>query len=217
MRLAIPLTLAAVCFAAMLALPGCGQADVARADPAFAARSETAGRFLIGTPDQYQRPGVYTRFARSHGIYLVSDHDMLVALADTCPNRAHRRQIGVRWNPEAYIFVCPACGWKFTSDGLPIATSAERADAPGAVQPLALERCNIRNDGPLYDPGTELQVNANAGRMDDDGWPNNRLVFEKNQWSRPGGMYVFDELRRRLDKRSEDQPLDDQRIPAIFR
>ncbi|MEM1026697.1 MAG: hypothetical protein AAGJ38_01300 [Planctomycetota bacterium] len=199
------------------ALPGCGNANVAQADPAFAARSENAGRFLIGTPDQYDRPGVYTRYARSHGIYLVSDHDMLVALADTCPNRTHNRQIGVRWDPEAYIFTCPACGWKFTSDGLPIASGTERADAPGATNPLALERCNIRNDGPLYDPGTQLQVNANAGRMDDDGWPNNRLVFEKNQWSRPGGMYVFDELRRRLDKRSADQPLEDQRIPALFR
>ncbi|MEM7577258.1 MAG: hypothetical protein AAF328_07255 [Planctomycetota bacterium] len=217
MRLVFPILLALLAAIPGLTLPGCGNANVAKADPAFAARSETAGRFLIGTPDQYQRPGVYTAFARSHGVYLISDHGMLVALADTCPNPVHARQIGVRWNPEAFIFNCPACGWKFSSDGLAIASGTDRADAPGAVAPLALERCNIRNDGPLYDPGTQLQVNANAGGMDDDGWPHNRLVFEKNQWSRPGGMYVFDELRRRLDKRSADQPLEDQRIPALFR
>lgn len=200
-----------------LTVPGCGDPNAAVAAPAFAARSESAGRFLIGTPDEYERPGVYTRFARSHGVFLVSDHDMLVALADTCPNRAHQRQIGVRWDPEAFIFNCPACGWKFTSDGLPIASAAIRAGAPGSVAPLALERCNLRNDGPLYDRGTQLQVNANAGRMDGQGYPSNRLVFEKNQWSRPGGIYVFAELRRRLDQRTDSIPADDRRIPALFR
>ncbi len=196
---------------------GCSDPAAAVADPAFAARSERAGRFLIGTPEQYERAGVYLAFARSHGVFIVSDHGMLVALADTCPNPSHRRAVGVRWNPEAYIFNCPACGWKFSSDGLAIASGADRAATPGNILPRALERCSIRNDGPLYDPGTQLQVNANAGGLDDQGHATNRLIFEKNQWSRPGGMYVFAELRQRLDKRSADQPTDDRRLPALFR
>jgi hypothetical protein len=198
-------------------LTGCGDPAAAQADPAFAARSNQAGRFLIGTPESYRRPGVYTRFARSHGVFLISQHGMLTALADTCPNPSHGRVVGVRWNPEAYIFHCPGCGWKFTSDGLPIATTADRAEAPGSVMPLALERCNLRHDGPLYDPGTQLQVNANGGALNEDGFPTNRHIFEQNQWSRPGGIYVYEELRERLDGRGDPTPVDDRRLPALFR
>ncbi len=168
--------------AVLLLTPGCGDPNEARANPAFAAKS-TGGRFLIGLPEQYERPGVYTRFANEHGVFLVSGHGMLVALADTCPNPIHGRSVGVRWDPVSYTFNCPVCNWKFTSDGLPIANGADRVAAPGRIKPRALERCVIRHYGPLYDPDTQVEVNPVDA---------NRLIHEDNEWSEPAGIYAFE-------------------------
>ncbi len=191
----LSLCVAATLTAALLTTSGCGDPRAAHANSAFAARS-TGGPFLIGLPTKYQRAGIYTTFAKDHGVFLVSAHDMLVALADTCPNPIHGRSAGVRWDATSYIFKCPSCSWKFTSNGLPIASGSARAESPGSNAPRALERCVIRHYGPLYDPATEVQVNP----VD-----KNRMIQEDNQWSEPAGMYAFETPGRKLKKKNQER------------
>ena len=96
-----------LCLALLLVLvtmPGCGDPNAAQANPAFSSRSYRGGEFLIGLPERYERPGVYTRFASDHGVFLVSEHGMLVALADTCPNPLHEGTAGVRWDGTSGTF-----------------------------------------------------------------------------------------------------------------
>lgn len=186
--------------AGLLIAPGCGDTPV-QASPAYAARS-TGSFFLIGTPDHYKKPKVYTRFATEHGVFLVSAHRMLVALADTCPNPAHAVAIGVRYDDLAGVFRCPVCARTYTSDGLIVAPGTARPNAlgempAGAVPPRSLDRCMIRPFGQIYDPQTPLQVD-----------PSNRFRQDKNQWSEPGCLYLF----------KSDDPADPRnpRIGPIF-
>ncbi len=196
--------------------PGCGDPQSAHANPAFASRSKRGGPFLIGLPERYQRPGVDSRFARDRGVFLVTDHGMLVALADTCPNPDHGDGVGVRWDSVSGTFTCPVCQWKFTSDGLPIANAVDHRITPGNTPPRALERCLIRNYGPLYDPGTELQVNPSPGNRDEKGYSTNRFVFEKNEWSKPGGMYLFEDTQQRLEDDHGFTPAKNKKLGPIL-
>ncbi|MEO1237974.1 MAG: hypothetical protein AAFX76_14410, partial [Planctomycetota bacterium] len=121
--------------ALLLALTGCG--DPKSAVAATHEPNTASGSFDIGLPDQYLTNRVYTGYAQSHGVYLVSAHRMLVALAAECTNDNHRPSL-VRWEPQVGVFRCPTCGAKFTRDGLNRGT--DQAERP-------LERCRIRQSG----------------------------------------------------------------------
>ena len=163
--------------AALLTAAACDRPGPASAS-GHASRVATAS-FNIGSPDAYRSEGVYSGLAKSHGVYLVSGHGMLVALAATCTNDGHR-PVAVRFDDVAGVFRCPLCDAKFTRDGLNRGKS--RATR-------ALERCRLRSAGKLYDRDNTVVVD-----------PDKRYRQEAQQWSR-GGSYVS--LREAL---SSDRP-----------
>ncbi|MEM9914788.1 MAG: hypothetical protein AAF911_07500 [Planctomycetota bacterium] len=157
---------------------GCGEPQSAVA--ATHRSNVTSGSFDIGLPQKYQRNGVYTQFAKSHGVYLVSGHRMLVALAAECTNERHSPSV-VRWEPEVGIFRCPTCGAKFTRDGLNRGTS--QAERP-------LERCRIRASGKIYDRNTTLVVD-----------PGKRFRQEEQEWSKHTSFFPLEEIVRTRDEK----------------
>ncbi len=155
----------------LLGLVGCDAESASAGSGANG--SAVAGRaFTIGRIDDYQRPGVDETYARSHGVYLVSNHGMLVALAAQCTNPDHG-STAVRFDVVAGIYRCPRCGAKYTRDGLNIGHS--QTDRP-------LERCRLRNSGPIFDPQTRLRVD-----------PGKRFRQEDNQWSMHTSYFPLDE------------------------
>ena len=161
----------------MVGLTGCDPTSASGSGGADA--SVVAGRsFTIGTIREYQRPGVDAGYARSHGVYLVSNHGMLVALAAECTNPGHS-PTAVRFDDVAGIYRCPRCGAKYTRDGLNIGDSQ-------TTRPL--ERCRLRNAGPIYDPQTHLMVD-----------PGKRFRQEDSQWSQHTSYFPLDEVQDRQD------------------
>ncbi|MEM8739599.1 MAG: hypothetical protein AAGG38_14145 [Planctomycetota bacterium] len=158
-------------------LGGCGDPRTA---VAATHQPQTArGSFDIGGPEQYQTNRVYTQYAKSHGVYLVSGHRMLVALAAECTNDEHRPSL-VRWQPQVGVFRCPTCGAKFTRDGLNRGTSqASRA----------MERCRIRHSGKIYDRDTTLIVD-----------PGKRFRQEDQEWSKHTSFFPLEDVVRGRDK-----------------
>ncbi|MEO0514968.1 MAG: hypothetical protein AAF086_06700 [Planctomycetota bacterium] len=164
----------------LLGSAGCGEPQAAVAGTHQA--NVASGSFDIGLPQKYQRNGVYTQFAKSHGVYLVSAHRMLVALAAECTNERHSLS-AVRWEPEVGIFRCPTCGAKFTRDGLNRGTS--QAERP-------LERCRIRASGKIYDRDTTLVVD-----------PGKRFRQEDQEWSKHTSFFPLEEIVRTRDEREK--------------
>ena len=157
--------------------PGCGEPAAAVAS---GMQSRLAsGSFDIGEPDRYRRPRVYTGFGDSHGVYLVSGHDMLVALAGQCTNNDHRRPAAVRYDDVAGIFRCGVCAAKYTRDGLHIGT---------AHTDRSLLRCRIRASGQIYDRQTTLLVD-----------PDKRFAQEDQEWSRPTSYFPLAEIAAARD------------------
>ncbi|MEM6852996.1 MAG: hypothetical protein AAF593_01140 [Planctomycetota bacterium] len=157
---------------------GCGEPQAAVASTHQS--KVTSGSFDIGLPGQYQRNGVYTQYANSKGVYLVSGHRMLVALAAECTNERHSPSV-VRWEPEVGIFRCPTCSAKFTRDGLNRGTS--QAERP-------LERCRIRASGKIYDRDTTLVVD-----------PGKRFLQEEQEWSKHTSFFPLEEIVRTRDEK----------------
>ncbi|MEL7087171.1 MAG: hypothetical protein AAGL98_01815 [Planctomycetota bacterium] len=164
----------------MLGLIGCGEPQTAVASAH--APNTAKHSFDIGVPDKYRRKRVYTQFADSHGVYLVSDHGMLVALAAECTNDDHR-PARVRYQPEVGIYRCSVCGAKFTRDGLNRGTS--QAERP-------LERCRIRHSGKIYDRDTTLIVD-----------PGKRFRQEDQEWSKHTSFFPLEEIVRDRATRRE--------------
>lgn len=129
------------------------------ADPALNRDDKRLRAFRIGPASKYRQPGVYDDFVDSHGIYLVSAHDMLVALSA----RSTEADVRVRFDDVSGLFRCPSSGALYTSDGL------AWADSPAS---RSLDRCRIRALGLIDDPDVEMLVD-----------PQRRFSFEKNQWS----------------------------------
>lgn len=160
--------------------PGCGDPEAAVAGTH---RSHVAdGSFDIGTPDRYRSNRVYTQYADSHGVYLVSAHGMLVALAAECTSDKHSPS-EVRWEPEVGVFRCPTCSAKYTRDGLNRGKSqSERA----------LERCRVHASGKIYDRDTTVMVD-----------PGKRFRQEDQEWSKHTSFFPLEEIVRDRDKREE--------------
>ncbi len=166
----------------LLAMAGCGEPQAAVASTHQS--NVASGSFDIGQPDQYRRNRVYTEFADSHGVYLVSAHRMLVALAAECTNDRHRPAV-VRYEPEVGVFRCPTCSAKFTRDGLNRGTS--QAQRP-------LERCRIRASGKIYDRDTTLVVD-----------PGKRFRQEDQEWSKHTSFFPLEEIVRTRSEREQIQ------------
>lgn len=175
----LPFTLTALALSALLlTTTGCGEPQAAVAGT-HQAKTATSS-FDIGKPDQYRRNRVYTQFANSHGVYLVSAHRMLVALAAECTNDEHRPSL-VRYEPQVGIFRCPTCSAKFTRDGLNRGKS--QTDRP-------MERCRIRASGKIYDRDTTLVVD-----------PGKRFRQEDQQWSKHTSFFPLEEIVRTRSER----------------
>ena len=171
---------------------GCGEPAAAVAESMQS--RVVSGSFDVGKIDPYRRNGVYTRYGESHGVYLVSAHEMLVAIAAQCTNPAHRPS-AVRYDEVAAVFRCGVCGEKFTRDGLHI--------GPDDVVP-SLRRCRIRSSGQIYDPDTTLIVD-----------PGKQFAQEDQEWSKHTSYFPLAEItrsrdeqeaRRALDARTAEQP-----------
>jgi hypothetical protein len=134
--------------------------------------------FDVGLPSQFRLKRVYKKYAVSHGVYLVSNHGMLVALAAECTNDDHAPSV-VRFDDVSGIYRCPACGAKYTRDGLNIGDSK-------TTRPL--ERCRIRHTGPIYDPDTTIMID-----------PGKRFRQEENEWSKHTSYFLLDEAKSQQD------------------
>lgn len=156
---------------AMLALPGCGKPKSAVASANQPKSS--GGSFEIGPPKDYQDPGVYREFADKQSVYLVSGHDMLVALYAQCTSDEHAPAI-VRFDDVSGLYTCMTCGATYTRDGLNKGTS--RTTRP-------LERCRIRQSGHIYDPEMSLVVD-----------PGKRFLQDKQEWSKHTSYFPLKEV-----------------------
>lgn len=135
------------------------------------ARANNAGMaFHIGPASQYRETGVYHDFVGSQGVYLVSDHGMLVALDAKSPEAPDRTLLFDRSTQQ---FRCPRTNARYTRDGLPLS---------GSHATRAMERCYLRGLGPDDDPDTHLIVDPN---------PDRRYRFEDNRWSNPFSARLF--------------------------
>ncbi|MBB6430188.1 hypothetical protein [Algisphaera agarilytica] len=173
--------LRALAVAPLATLPmGCGDPQSAAA--ATHRSKVSSGSFDIGLPDKYRRNRVYTNFADSHGVYLVSGHKMLVALAAECTSDKHSTSV-VRWEPEVGIFRCPICSAKYTRDGLNRGKS--QTSRP-------LERCRIRASGKIYDRDTTLVVD-----------PGKRFRQEDQEWSKHTSFFPLEEIVRSRDEKEK--------------
>lgn len=157
--------------ALLLLLTGCGKpkAAVASANEP----KSSGGSFEIGPPKDYQTPGVYRAFADRQSVYLVSGHDMLVALYAECTNDEHAPSI-VRFDDVSGVYTCQTCGATYTRDGLNKGVS--RTSRP-------LERCRIRQSGHIYDPEMSLVVD-----------PGKRFLQEKQEWSKHTSYFPLIEV-----------------------
>lgn len=154
--------------AVTLGLGGCSdESSVTTGRGAYRVRVMN-GPFGVGRPRQYQKSGVYDRYRKSHGIWLVSNGEMLVALCAACPVDGN----GTVYDSTSEQFTCPGDGSRFDSQGL------YRGDQGGR----SLERCRIALVGELSDPDGYLQV-----------MPSRRFRQEDNQWSSINCLYEFEE------------------------
>jgi len=124
--------------------------------------------FDVGPVSSFQKAGVYTEFFRSHGVYLVSDGSMLVALSAICTHNA----CGVRWEQGSGQFQCPCHDSAFTREGL---------NSGGSKAKRPLERCRIKPAALRPGPDPVLRVD-----------PTRRFRQERNEWSSPESMVMFD-------------------------
>lgn len=166
----------------LLGLIGCGEPQAAVASAQSPDISE--GSFDIGVPDKYRKKRVYTQFANSHGVYLVADHGMLVALAAECTSDQHG-PAKVRYETEVGVFRCVVCSAKFTRDGLN--RGKTQTDRP-------LERCRIRSSGKIYDRDSTLVVD-----------PGKRFRQEDQEWSKHTSYFPVDEVNRKRTQREKKE------------
>ncbi len=123
--------------------------------------------FRVGPASRWVTPGVYDDFLKSHGVYLVSNQGMLVALIA----QSTEAEVNVKFDPLTGLFECPRSGALYTRDGL------AWADSPAS---RSLERCQVRALGPSDKPDVEILVD-----------PQNRFLFEQQQWSSVMSNHLF--------------------------
>ena len=123
--------------------------------------------FEIGPASDWQEPGLYFDYQRSHQVALVSRHNMLVAILLINPDTGK----AVTYDRTANLFRDPQDGSTYTTDGQLWGESEGE---------FSLERCRIRHMGPLDDPDVELVVD-----------PNKRFAFERQEWSTAASNHLY--------------------------
>ena len=181
----------------VLLLTACGEAP--RGAGASRVVEGAGGRLAIGEARAYQRPGTVTDYAHSHGVFLVTHADMLVALTDRCVNPRHggADDAGVRvtWDDTSGVFTCVVCGWTYDSNGLP------QSGGGSERRTRSLARASLSPAGAVYEqPGTGAAGGSRPPSDDDteslldtELVVDPRFVFrqERQQWSAPGSYWAL--------------------------
>lgn len=128
--------------------------------------------FSVGSPEQYREPGVYDDFRDSHGVWIVSDGNNVVALAALCPEGDPKlpryEGCGTTFDTLSGRFRCSCDGSTFSREGLkPNSSRAEDS----------MRRCRIEL------VNGQLVVSATR-----------RYSQVRNQWSSIYSMFLFEEL-----------------------
>jgi|GEM_PF-4716002 len=151
-----------------LMMTGCDQQDRS-IHPPVGKRVRTATKlFGAGNPAQFDTRGVYADFYKSHGVFLVNNRSMLVALCAESPNSGNT----VRYDRNLNQYIDPRDNSRYTADGLPTGRPNDRQ---------ALERCRISMSLELSDQKPQLVID-----------PTHRFLYEKNEWS---NYHSFHDLR----------------------
>lgn len=165
------LLLAALLLIGLTTLPGCGDLSDVWGNPQDRAKkglSDTDTKpFEIGPASKWAEPGLYLDFANSHGVALVSDHGMLVALLLVGPETGAE----VQYDRLANLFRDPQSDETFTVDGVKWGGAEDRP---------SLARCRIRHLGPIDDPDVGLEVD-----------PGKLFRQEDGQWSKGASNHLF--------------------------
>lgn len=155
----------------LLALPGCGDLSDVLGNPQDRAKKGLADSdmeaFEIGPASEWAEPDLYLDYAKSHGVALVSDHGMLVALLLVGPETG----APVRWDRSAGLFRDTQSDETFSRDGVKWGGDDDRP---------SLARCRIRHLGPLDDPDVGLVVD-----------PGKLFRQEDRQWSKASSNHLF--------------------------
>jgi Rieske Fe-S protein len=117
-----------------------------------------ADPFLVGSPSDYTKPGVYDKYQKDHAILLISDGKTLVALSTTCPHAGGP----ISWHKDKNLFICEKHKAEFSPEGV---------NAPNMKAKRPMERFAIRL---TTDPKPQIQVD-----------PKKVLRKDKDQWSDP--------------------------------
>jgi len=151
-------------------------------------RNWTDKPFSIGHPDRYRKDGINFDYARSHGVYIVTNRGMVVALSAESPATGKMP----RYETVNGQFADPHNGDRFTTDGLLRGQKRDQrrflddeaavraALAEGKSFSRSLERCHIKLKGSYDSDDAELIVD-----------PRHRHLFELNQWSHAFSAWVF--------------------------
>lgn len=157
--------------ALLYALPGCGDLSEIWGNPQDRAKKGLADSdveaFEIGPASKWAEPGLYMDYANSHGVALVSDHGMLVALLLVGPETGAE----VRYDRTTNLFRDSQSSETFTRDGVKWGGADDRP---------SLARCRIRHLGPLDDPDVGLVVD-----------PGKLFRQEDQQWSKAASNHLF--------------------------
>jgi Rieske Fe-S protein len=114
--------------------------------------------FSAGPIEKYAKEGVYDDFAKSKGVWIVSDGKQVVVFSGTC---THAGGVLV-WTPERQVWVCQKHQAEFTSDG---------TNKPDMRAKRPLERCSVSLS---KDAKPEIQVD-----------PTKLLRKDKGDWDKP--------------------------------
>lgn len=147
-----------------LLFTGCGFVCITGCDqdeqPSGGVKVRTSAKlFGIGDASRYAEDNVYTDFYQSHGVYLVNNRGMLVALAAEAPATGS----AVQYDRYVDQYRDPRDGSRYTADGLPTGQPTGRE---------ALERCRI---------ALSIQIDGKPRQLVVD--PSYRFRHEDNQWS----------------------------------
>lgn len=161
-----------LCFITLLfGLTGCGDLSDVWGNPQDRAKHGLADSeiqpFEIGPASAWAQSGLYMDYANSHGIALVSDHGMLVALLLVGPETGAE----IHYDRLANLFRDSQSGETFTIDGVKWGGNEDRP---------SLARCRIRHLGPLDDPDVGLVVD-----------PGKLFRQEDQQWSKAASNHLF--------------------------
>ncbi len=173
MRFALPILLSLT----LLTLPACDKPQQAPASANDRVRLADEA-FYIGPPSRFKLPGVYDDFLESHGVFIISDHGMVVALSAVSPNS----NATVRYDETLLQFVDPRDGTRYSKDGLALGLPKPRP---------SLNRCRIALSIAFANRPRELLVDPTyLYNHQDDLWSDFNTAYEFEDDERPTGDYT---------------------------